>query len=433
MSVFTKASASRSRTLRSALGGIALLGVSAVVLAGCASSNSGGGSDSGSSSGASDDLTLNIGTILPQTGTLAVLGPPEIAGVDLAVQDINAAKAGLTINATQMDSGDTTTDIATQSVTSLLSKNVSAIIGAASSGVSLSVIDQIAGAGVVEVSPANTSPQFTTYDDDGYYFRTAPSDVLQGQVVGNKIAQDGATTVSILYGNNDYGIGLNDNAKKALEAQGVQVVADVTFDEAATDFAGAVTDVLAPNPDAVLMISYDEIKSAAEQFASRGFDFSKFYGVDGNYGVITTKDTNVDIAGAQFTNPGVNASDEFQGKLQDLVKSQGNDELTVFSYAPESYDGTVLVALAALQGGKTDGATIRDNMEKVSKDGTKCKTFAECAKLIADGTDVDYEGISGPITFDENGDPSQAYVSIYKYETGNKQTYEDQVFGDLTK
>ena len=432
MSVFTKASASRSRTLRSALGGIALLGVSAVVLAGCASSN-GGGSDSGSSSGGSDDLTLNIGTILPQTGTLAVLGPPEIAGVDLAVQDINAAKAGLTINATQMDSGDTTTDIATQSVTSLLSKNVSAIIGAASSGVSLSVIDQIASAGVVQVSPANTSPQFTTYEDDGYYFRTAPSDVLQGQVIGNKIAQDGATTVSILYGNNDYGIGLNENATKALEAQGVQVVADVTFDEAATDFAGAVTDVLAPNPDAVLMISYDEIKSASEQFASRGFDFSKFYGVDGNYGVITTADTNVDIAGAQFTNPGVNASDEFQGKLQDLVKSQGNDELTVFSYAPESYDGTVLVALAALQGGATDGATIRDNMEKVSKDGTKCETFADCAKLIADGTDVDYEGISGPISFDENGDPSQAYVSIYKYETGNKQVYEDQVFGDLTK
>jgi branched-chain amino acid transport system substrate-binding protein len=433
MSALKQAAASRSRTLKSALGGFAVLGVSALVLTACAPSSGSTSGDSDSNSGASTDLTLNLGTILPQTGTLAVLGPPEFAGVDLAVQDINDAKAGITVKVTHKDSGDTTTDLATQSVTALLSSNVSAIVGAASSGVSLSVIDQVTGAGVVQLSPANTSPAFSSYDDDGYYWRTAPSDVLQGQVVGQKIAADGATTVSILYGNNDYGIGLNDNVKKTLEAQGVQVVADVTFDEAATDFAGAVTDVLAPNPDAVLMISYDEIKSAAEQFASRGFDFSKLYGVDGNYGVITEKDTNVDIAGAQFTNPGVQASADFQGRLQDLVKSQGNAALTVFSYGPESYDGTTLIALAALAGGATDGATIRDNLQAVSEKGTKCESFADCAKLLADGTDIDYEGQSGPVTFDKNGDPSQAYVSIYKYEAGNKTAYEDSVFGDLTK
>jgi branched-chain amino acid transport system substrate-binding protein len=430
MSVFSKASASRSRTLKSALGGIAVLGISALVLSACANSDSGKSANSGA---AATDLTLNLGTILPQTGTLAVLGPPEFAGVDLATQDINDAKAGITLKVSHKDSGDTTTDLASQSVTALLSEGVSAIVGAASSGVSLSVIDQITAAGVVQISPANTSPKFTSYDDNGYYFRTAPSDVLQGQVVGQKIASDGATTVSILYGNNDYGIGLNDNVKKTLEAQGVQVVADVTFDEAATDFAGAVTDVLAPNPDAVLMISYDEIKSAAEQFKSRGFDFSKLYGVDGNYGVLTTKDTNVDIAGAQFTNPGVAASDAFQKRLQDLVKKQGADPLTVFSYGPEAYDATTLLALAALAGGATDGQTIRDNLQAVSEGGTKCTSFADCAKLLADGKDIDYEGQSGPVSFDKNGDPSQAYVSVWKYETGNKQTYEDKVFGDLTK
>ncbi|WP_210507343.1 ABC transporter substrate-binding protein [Naasia sp. SYSU D00057] len=432
MSVFSKATASRSRPLKSALGGIAVLGISALVLSGCAASESGNG-DGGDSGAAAEDLTLNLGTILPQTGTLAVLGPPEFAGVDLALQDINDAGAGITVNVSHKDSGDTTTDLATQSVTALLSEGVSAIVGAASSGVSLSVIDQVTGAGVVQVSPANTSPAFSTYEDDGYYFRTAPSDVLQGQVVGQKIASDGATTVSILYANNDYGIGLNENVTATLEEQGVEVVAAVTFDEATTDFAGAVTDVLAPNPDAVLMISYDEIRSAAEQFASRGFDFSKLYGVDGNYGVITESDTNVDIAGAQFTNPGVQASDEFQQRLQDLVKEQGEDPLTVFSYGPESYDATTLLALAALAGGATDGQTIRDNLQDVSAGGEKCESFADCAELLADGEDIDYEGISGPVTFDENGDPSQAYVSIYQYQTGNKTEYVDSVFGDLTE
>ena len=103
----------------------------------------------------------------------------------------------------------------------------------------------------------------------------------------------------------------------------------------------------------------------------------------------------------------------------------------MFSYAAESYDATTLLALASLQGGDTDGATIKENLQTVSEGGTKCESFTDCAKLIADGKDVDYDGISGPITFDKNGDPTEAYVSIYKYATGNKASFEEQVFGKL--
>jgi branched-chain amino acid transport system substrate-binding protein len=424
MGVFAKTG---SRSLKTTIGGAAILGISALVLVGCAS----GGSTDSSSGSDSGDLSLKIGTILPQTGTLAVLGPPEIAGVDLAAADINAAKAGITIDVTQKDSGDTTTDIASQSATSLIADGVSAVIGAASSGVSKTFIDQVTQAGVVQVSPANTSPDFTSYEDDGYYWRTAPSDVLQGRILGNKIVKDGKTNVSILYMNDAYGTGLEKNVKEALEAGGVKVGAEETFEPASTDFNSALTSVLATDPDALVVISFDEIKTIAEQLAAKGFDFSKLYGADGNYGVITDKDTNVDIAGAQFTNPGVEAKAEFQDKLQALVKEQGNDPLTVFSYAAESYDATTLLALASLQGGATDGATIRDNLQKVSEGGTKCESFADCAKLIADGEDVDYDGISGPITFDKNGDPTEAYVSIYKYSAGNKTSFEEQVFGKL--
>ena len=105
MGVFAKTG---SRSLKTTLGGAAILGISALVLVGCASGSTTSGGDSG-------DLSLKVGTILPQTGTLAVLGPPEIAGVDLAAKDINDAKAGISIDVTQKDSGDTTTDIASQS------------------------------------------------------------------------------------------------------------------------------------------------------------------------------------------------------------------------------------------------------------------------------------------------------------------------------
>ncbi len=422
MSVFAKASASRSRTLKSVIAGVAILGASALVLTGCAPT----------ASAPAADLTLKIGTILPQTGTLAVLGPPEFAGVDLAIADINAAKAGLTVTVEHKDSGDTTTDIATQSATALLADGVSAIVGAASSGVSKTFIDQVTQAGVVQISPANTSPDFTNYADDGYYWRTAPSDVLQGRILGNKILADGKTNVAILYMNDAYGTGLEENLKASLTDGGATITGEEIFEPASSDFTSAIQSLLATNPDALVVISFDELKTIAEQLAGKGFDFTKLYGVDGNYGVIGPKDTNVDIAGAQFTNPGVLAPADFQAKLQDLVKGQGADPLTVFSYAAEAYDATTLVALAALEAKATTGADIKAHLADVSEGGTKCSSFAECAKLIAAGTDVDYEGISGPITFDpKTGDPTEAYVSIFKYTTGNASEGIDQVYGKL--
>ena len=140
------------------------------------------------------DGVLTIGSILPQTGSLAFLGPPMFAAFDLAIQDINDAGGvlGQAVVGIPGDSGDATTDTANQTVDRLLSQNVDAIIGAASSGVSLTVIDKITGAGVVQFSPANTSKTLSAYPDKGLYFRTAPSDILQGAVLGEVIAGDGA-------------------------------------------------------------------------------------------------------------------------------------------------------------------------------------------------------------------------------------------------
>ncbi|MEA9984510.1 MULTISPECIES: ABC transporter substrate-binding protein [Subtercola] len=430
MSEFIRAPrAPRSRSLKTALSAIALVGASALVLSGCAS----GGSTTSSSSSAGTGLTLNIGTILPQTGSLATLGPPAIEAVNLAAADINAANVGITVNVTQKDSGDTSTNIATQSVTSLLASNVSAIIGAESSSVSLTVIDQIAKAGVVEISPANTSPTFSTYNSNNFYWRTAPSDVLQGRVLGQKVLKDGATNVSILWQNDSYGQGLHDNVTKAITDGGGTIVADTSFDPKATSFSAEVGATLAPKPDAVVVISFDQIKQIVPEFKTAGFDFTKFYGSDGNYGVIDPTYTNVDIAGAQFTNPGVKASDDFVSKLAAQTSKDGAKALSVYSYAPESYDAVVLLALAALQGKATDGTTLKNNLQKVSEGGTKATSFADAAKLIAAGTDVDYDGLSGPISFAANGDPQQAYISIYKYGTGNTNAYESQEFGDLSK
>jgi branched-chain amino acid transport system substrate-binding protein len=420
------------RRTRRVAGALAMGAAAAVVLAAC--SNGGGSSSSSSSSsssgsGSASNLTLKLGSILPTTGTLAQLGPPEIAGVTAAVKDINGAKAGITVTYEQKDSGDTSTNIASQAAKAEISDGVTAIIGAASSSVSLSFIDQLVAAKVVQLSGANTSPTFSTYKDNGYYWRTAPSDVLQGRVLGQKVLKDGALNVSIIYQNDSYGQGLNDNVKKALSDGGAQVGADVVFDPKATNFSAEVDKALAPKPDALIVISFDQIKNIVQELDKNNFDFKKLYGVDGNYGIVTESFKNVDIAGAQFSNPGVHATGAFAQKLD----AANGKKLSVYSYGPESYDGTVLIALAALEAKKTDGTSIRDHLRDVSEGGTVCKSFADCAKLVKQGKDIDYNGQSGPITFDANGDPSQAYVSIYKYGKGNTRAWETQQFGDLNK
>lgn len=422
MRVFAKASASGGRS-KTVLGSVAIFGVSALVLSGCAAASDDGGGEAAPST---EDITLSIGTALPQTGNLAFLGPPEEAGVAYAVSQINEATAdtGLTIEVTYGDSGDTDNKAYETEIPRLLGEDVSAIIGAASSGTSLQFIDQVVGAGVIQFSPANTSDAFTTYDDDGLYWRTAPSDVLQGEVLGNLIAEDGNQTLGMIVLNDSYGTGLAKYVQEAFEAAGGEVVAQPTYNTGDTSFDSQISEVLAADPDAIALITFEEVTTILPSLDS--FPADKLYFVDGNlknFGADLPAGT---VEGAKGTLPGlsVDSISEFTDALQAFTTGEGNEELADFSYAAESYDATILLALASLAAGSTEGADIAGKLQEVSGgsgDGEKCETYADCAAIIVDGGTADYDGISGPVTFDENGDPTEASIGIYQF--GNDNNY----------
>jgi ABC-type branched-subunit amino acid transport system substrate-binding protein len=205
---------------------------------------------------------LVVGTLLPLTGDLAFLGPPEVAGAKLAVQEVNAAGGvlGQDVRLEEGDSGDATTDTATQTVDRLLQAGVNAIVGAASSTVSLNVIDRITSAGVMQISPANTSDQFTDYADNGLYFRTAPPDVLQARALADLIAEDGNNTVGILARNDAYGTGLAENTRNNLLSGGLSEdqVVSVIYDPNAANFDSEVQQMVDLNPDGIIVIGFEE-------------------------------------------------------------------------------------------------------------------------------------------------------------------------------
>jgi hypothetical protein len=218
---------------------------------------------------------LTIGYLLPLTGNLAFLGPPEIAGFDLAIGDINAAGGvlGAPVASEGADSGDTSTDTATQSVDRLLQAGVNVIVGAASSGVSQTVVDTITGAGVMQISPANTSDIFTTYDDNGLYFRTAPPDLLQARALADLILEDGNNTVGILALNDPYGTGLAENTRNNLLDGGLSeedVPEPVIYDPQAANFDAEVQQMVDLNPDAIIVIGFEESSKIIQSLNAEG-------------------------------------------------------------------------------------------------------------------------------------------------------------------
>jgi len=229
---------------------------------------------------------LKIGSLLPESGSLAFLGTPMYAGTEYAIDQINKAGGvlGKPIEYVSGDSGDTSTDTASTTVDRLLGERVDAIVGAASSSVSLTVIDKITAAGVIQMSPSNTSLKLSNYPDKGLYFRVAPRDDLQGSVLAELIAQDGNASAYILALDDAYGTSLADTVEEVLIASGVKVLGKKIYDPAATTFDAEVGEIVAANPDAIVLITFDEGSRILRAMVEQGIGpkAKKVYGVDGN-------------------------------------------------------------------------------------------------------------------------------------------------------
>ncbi|MGH3885079.1 MAG: ABC transporter substrate-binding protein, partial [Pseudonocardiaceae bacterium] len=293
---------------RIALRVVALLGALSAVVAGCGGSGtpaapgaqgpaSGGLSvktcedfPQAKASGQPSITPLKIGTLLPETGSLAFLGPPTFAGVDVATKEINAAGGVLGNPVTHIrgDSGDDKTDTANQTVDREFGQGAQVIVGAAASGVTKLVIDKVTNAGVVAFSPANTSDEFTCWPDKGLYFRTAPPDSLQAQALAGLMAADAAQRISILARNDPYGSGLADNTAQNLRDAGIpqNQIQKIIYDPNATSYNTEIDDVRQYNPDAIAVIGFDESKKIITRMSEVqiGPGQKLVYGTDGNMG-----------------------------------------------------------------------------------------------------------------------------------------------------
>lgn len=353
-------------------------------------------------SGAVGDGVLTVGTLLPTTGSLYFLGAATSAAAELAVRDVNAAGGvlGRPVRLIRADSGDTTRDIATAAVRNLLAQDTDLIVGAASNTVSTMVMDTVSEAGSVMISPSNTAAQLTSAYDRGLYFRTAPSDTLQGQLVGRLISEDRNRTVAVIALDDSYADTIVEHAERAMP--GVRIVRTIRYGDGEREFGRVAADLARAAPDAVLLVGFEETVHVIRALRRHGLTPAagrRWYLVDANLSDYSEDLPDGVMATAKGTLAGALPTDEFRRRVREV-----DPVVEDVSYGPESYDAVVLGALAAEAARGDLGQSIAARLADVSRGGRRCTTYQECVALVRAGEDIDYDGLSGRIEFDSNGD-----------------------------
>ncbi len=362
--------------------------------------------------GDTPDASFVIGTVLPESGALAFLGPPQIEGVQLAADDLAAAGADVAVI-----TGDSGTDgaVAQETVDRLLGQGANAIVGAAASGVSQDIIQTLFDSSIPQCSASNTSPAFTDQDNATFYFRTVPPDEAVSPIIADVVASAGHTNVAIVARADDYGTALADLVKAELDGLGVANEI-ITYDPENVSTDAVVGDVGAQGADSVVLISFDEGIPIIQAALEAGVPADAMYGADGIFS--NTLNESVDAANPNvidgFTVIGASGSAEFNARLTEIT--DGN-----LIYGGQAYDCVITLALAFAQAGSTDGEALIAAAVDVSNDDggdTTCSTYEECITALDAGEGINYDGVAGPIDLDENGDPTFGRYAIAEFQDG---------------
>lgn len=367
------------------------------------------------------DGVLTIGTLFPTTGATSFIAKAQDAGVELAVREINEAGGvnGKPVVVYHSDSGDASTTKAEAALADLVAKNVDIVIGPASSILAERLLPKVSSAGVVMISPSATGTALTSLQDSGLLFRTVPSEAMEGKALAQII---GKQRTAVIYYSDDPGRAIRDEFVAALAQSGGELVANQGFSEKTNDADKIVSVLAQAKPDAVIITSpfnmMEKNKSIILALTKAGFGGAKLW-LAGR----TMADYSQALPSGTLTSVnGLLEGEQPDADFQKRVKS-ADPSVTDFHYSAEAYDATIIAALSAIVAGDDSGRAIADVLRRVSSSGIKCTSFGECLDVLTTRDDIDYDGVSGPISFDKSGDPSVAPYGIYKYTSENKFSY----------
>ena len=360
-----------------------------------------------------DGHGIKMGIILGFTGPIESLTPAMAASAELAFKeasDSGSLLGGKKISVERADSTCVDSAAATSAAEGLVSNGVVAIMGADCSGVTGAIATNVAVPnGVVMISPSATSPGLTDLKDNGYFFRTAPSDARGGQILADITKDRKIKSVAITYTNNDYGKGLADVYAAAVKAHGIKVTTSAAHEDGKADYSAEVATLASAGGDAVAVIGYlDQGGKGIIQGSLDSGAFDTFILSDGMIGDSLTDTFGKSLNKSFGSLPG--STGKGAGVFTKVAKAAGIDSSG--PYTGESYDAAALITLAMQAGGKADRATIQKNVMSVANAPGKKIYPGELKKaleLLAKGKDINYEGATG-VEFTEVGEAFGSFL-----------------------
>jgi branched-chain amino acid transport system substrate-binding protein len=388
------------------------------------------------------DCDVKVGVVMELTGPAGEYGQAGAKSVEMAFRDINDAggiKDGCKLVTDTRDSqsqGNVAVDAANQLVQV---EKVPVIIGGIISSVSIPILTSVtAPAKVVQVSPASSSPTLTQLGRDGktngVFFRTITSDALQGVAAAKYALDQGLIKLSVIHVNNDFGVNMVNEFSKAYKALGGTIVSVTPYNEKQPSYQAEVTAAMAGAPDALYLVSYPvDGATIARQWISQGGP-AKFLLNDG----MNSPDFIASV-GKEYLNDAYGTS---SGTNPTASTEYFNANYKAFSgiepsnpAADRSYDAGAIVGLAIAQAGSADPAAIKDSIVKVlDPNGTVIhagkEEFGKALQLIKDGKAIKYEGVIGPVSFDQYGDITGPF-RLWRIQNGEVTTVGEMTTADV--
>jgi branched-chain amino acid transport system substrate-binding protein len=399
---------------------IAALALVALLAPACNNNDQGGSAPSGTGS----DDALVIGLLVPESGSLSAIVRSLSEPTKLAIDQINAAGGvnGKPVSLEQADDGSTPTVASTSFDNLVNSKKIDVLVGPAGSSTALGILDKIKGRQVPSCSGSTTSAELTTADSGGFFFRTAPSDDLQGPALATVITNDKKTKLGILVRNDDYGTGFGKAIADAFKGSGGTVVEQVNYDPNGTNFDGDVSKVLAASPDSLVVIGYNDdgakvvsaliAKGAGPRqtatYTGDGMQSSKFAET------VDPSDKSK-VEGLKGTAP-AGAPEGIESPFVNDFPKLNVDPIFSAYY----WDCTNLLALAAVKAGSNDPAKIKAAFAENVKGDTDCVDFKSCKAALDSGKSIHYRGASNRFDKWSGNEPAGGAYEIWAYDADGK-------------
>ncbi len=416
------------------------VGATAAVLgfAGCGGDDEGdGGTTAGGGDGATAGVEMTIGDLVPLTGDISPFGPPGRKSAELAVEQIRTAarEAGVSTSLT-IEHADTETSAqaAVQAARQLISGGATCLAGPWASDETLAVAQSVATRQRTPIiSPSSTDAAITELDDGGYVNRTAPSDVLQARALADVVEQElGGTdfTVSLAARNDAYGQGFIEQFQSNWEERGGRATGPVLYDPEQPSYNSEAAQITSGNPDAYVIIDFFDTyaKMGAALARTGNFDAGTLFTADGLASdAIPDNIPDEALVGARGTRPGAPERGAAVERFGQIYRAAGGPGRQTFD--AQNFDATMLCYMAAAAAGSSDGADIAEQLPAVSGPPGDRYTFLELGdaiRALANGDEIDFDGVTGPLDLDDNGDPTTATYEVYRYAPSGRLTVERQ-------